>query len=390
MLKENKCSNVVQSGFLLFTLWFSLLCVVWNISSRFFHAARLKARHSTGIKAWYTTKIRSSIVLELQHLHFSKNLHARTIMATPVIAPIKIAYWKRGYFSRIDSVLVLILKWILPLLFFTAIIITGTLIISYTSNFHRPLPQQFSLGISVTFGTLVIVTAACLVLYRMRRFNQRRAAFVDLEASRQRQADLVVETSSRTRSSFSLPENAGRVATAGPKLISGSGPRLPQITAASEVQLREPEDVNDYIQSTTMSAQEPIRGSSSGSETKVGAVIQEPEPAHILSPSTLLAPPTALPAKYFDQSLLFPPPSTRAPPLRRSSRSIPVNSPRTHSLPSNDHPGLRIANTDPRGTFSQRKDACDKAANRKWRAWGRKIVREQQMRGGSGGSKMGR
>lgn len=269
-------------------------------------------------------------------------------MTTRVIAPIEIAYWKRGYLSRIDSVLVQSLKLILPLLFFTAIIITGTLIILYTSSFRRPLPQNFPLGISLTFGILVIFTVACLVLFRIRRFNQRRAAVMDLEANRQRQADLVVETSLRTRGRFSLPEDEGRVVTAGPKLISGSGPRLPQITSASEEQLRVPEHINDYIQSPTMSVQESIRGSSSGSETIVDAVIQKPEPAHVLSPSTLLDPPTALPAMYFDQSLLFPPPSTIAPPLRRSSRPIPVKSPRSHSSPpSNEHPAFHVANTDP-------------------------------------------
>ncbi|MCJ1462507.1 hypothetical protein MMC07_001109 [Pseudocyphellaria aurata] len=78
------------------------------------------------------------------------------------------------HLSSIDSGLRFAFRILLPLLFFTVLLIAGTVMISYTFYQHKKLPEQFTLGISLTLGILLIVTGVLLLFFRVRRFNQRR------------------------------------------------------------------------------------------------------------------------------------------------------------------------------------------------------------------------
>ncbi|MCJ1471219.1 hypothetical protein MMC07_009867 [Pseudocyphellaria aurata] len=84
-------------------------------------------------------------------------------------------FFLREHLSFIDSALRFTLRTILPLLFFTVLLIAGTLIIFCTFYQHMQLPEHFTLAVSLTFGLLIILTAFLLLFLRVRRFYQRRA-----------------------------------------------------------------------------------------------------------------------------------------------------------------------------------------------------------------------
>lgn len=129
-------------------------------------------------------------------------------------------YLARVHTSSIDWVLSISLKCIIPLLFFTTLLIAGTLSISYIFFRHEQLPKHFALGISLTFGILIIFTAALLLLSRVRRFNHQRAANnADRESNqpqpRPQRTVVVVGTRSRTRGDTSAHKNSRRARSPG-------------------------------------------------------------------------------------------------------------------------------------------------------------------------------
>lgn len=147
------------------------------------------------------------------------------------------------YNSRIDSVLLLSLKVILPILFFAIILIFGTVSISYTFFQHsKPLPPHFVLGISITFGILAVITAVFLLLLRVRRFNQRRSAIDhDPEAHEMQPVVRGGRTPSSTKSRSPPPKKIRRVYFASPELVvSGLGPRPPSARCPPENIARNP------------------------------------------------------------------------------------------------------------------------------------------------------
>lgn len=132
--------------------------------------------------------------------------------------------------SRVDSAVLLILRFILPILFLITLLIAGTLAISYTFDLHQQLPKHFTLAISVTFGLLLILTAALLILFHVRRINKRRASIdADPEANRPRRSVHFVNTSPRTRDNSpdhdyfqSSRSELGGTPTASPPLRGGA------------------------------------------------------------------------------------------------------------------------------------------------------------------------
>lgn len=137
---------------------------------------------------------------------------------------------RTNYNSRIDSVLLLSLKSILPLLLFATLLISGTLAISYTFfHYHKALPPHFVLGVSVTVGILAVVTAVFLLLLRVRRFNQRRSATdQDPEANPMQPIVRGARTPSSTKGHTRPPEHTRRVRSTSPEsVVSGLGPRPP-------------------------------------------------------------------------------------------------------------------------------------------------------------------
>ena len=116
----------------------------------------------------------------------------------------------RAIVSWIDSALLLGLRFILPLFFYTTLLIAGTLAISYNFYLHRQLPEHFTLAISVTFGLLIIFTAGLLTLFYVRRVNKRYAPIdADLEANRPRPTVHSAGTRSRTRGNSPHLEDGG-------------------------------------------------------------------------------------------------------------------------------------------------------------------------------------
>lgn len=138
--------------------------------------------------------------------------------------------------SRVDSAVLLILRFILPILFLITLLIAGTLAISYTFYLHQPLPEHFTLAISVTFGLLLILTSAFLILFHARRINKRRASIdADPEANRPRRSVHFVSTSPRTRNNSpdhdyfqSSRSELGVTPTGSPSLRGGEQPRMLQ------------------------------------------------------------------------------------------------------------------------------------------------------------------
>lgn len=75
--------------------------------------------------------------------------------------------------SFIDSALLLTLKFFIPLLFYSALLIVGTLAMIHAFIKRKRLPAHFALGASLTFVILILVTAMLVLLLRVRNFHQR-------------------------------------------------------------------------------------------------------------------------------------------------------------------------------------------------------------------------
>lgn len=214
--------------------------------------------------------------------------------------------------APVDSALLLSLKFIIPLLFFTALIIAGTVSISYTFYRHQQLPQHFALGISLTFGLLIILTSALLLL-RIRRHNQRRAIIeADREANRPRRTVREGGTRPRTRSHPPKRGNAKRVRSQGFEVEPGL--ELQGVPAPSSGERQPRSSPHRSISNPTSSSYD-------------ANTIQEPEPAHV-SP-----PPTFLP--WYS-------PLTQHP-TNSSRRTTQIKVQRIHSPPpTTDHPAFHL------------------------------------------------
>lgn len=76
--------------------------------------------------------------------------------------------------DTIDDILSCFLIYILPATFFSAIIVLGTMLISYTIVMGIPLPRLFALIIVIVFAGLITVTFFLLMVFHFRRRCQRR------------------------------------------------------------------------------------------------------------------------------------------------------------------------------------------------------------------------
>lgn len=75
--------------------------------------------------------------------------------------------------DAIDDILGCCLIWILPAVFFTGIIVLGTMLISHTLVMRVPLPRQFTLILVIIFAILITITLVFLMVFHIRR-RQRR------------------------------------------------------------------------------------------------------------------------------------------------------------------------------------------------------------------------
>lgn len=74
-----------------------------------------------------------------------------------------------GQESRTDFLLRLTLRRILPVSFYTALIIAGTMVLSYTFDLSKPVPRKFALGMAVTISTLVVIALVVALVIRLRK-----------------------------------------------------------------------------------------------------------------------------------------------------------------------------------------------------------------------------
>ena len=238
-------------------------------------------------------------------------------MAASARTPKTIAEFARTRTSSIDSSLALTLKYLLPLLFFTTLIIAGVSSISYTYFIHEPIPRNAILGLSITFGLLIVITAALMLFLRIRRFYQRRAKTnADEEANLAQEAIRVVKTRSKSKDRSPPQENAEKDLSASPNPIfelNHNGSIVPPSRGGH----------SNTFQLSDLPSSSPTPSAS--------ANLQDTDVTYISHPVRH----THTPA--LNKSL----PKNR--PLRGSERLITMKSPRVHSPPpSNDHPAFHL------------------------------------------------
>ncbi|MCJ1429634.1 hypothetical protein MMC29_007549 [Sticta canariensis] len=256
----------------------------------------------------------------------------------------------RAIVSWVDSAILLALRFILPLLFFTTLLIAGTLAISYTFYLHQPLPEHFTLAISVTFGVLLFLTAAFLVLFYVQRLNRRRASIeADPEANRPRQSVHFGRSRWRTRGNSPHPEDAdhdyirssrselGGTPTASPSMRGGNHPGMLQERLGS---------LNNE-QSPGHSVHLPSVSGSPSPSTSLHALHSVQPPLSTLT-SSHPAPLASCPPLFFHN----PPRAERpSPSTLPSSHHAPLASlpaVRIHSPPpANDHPAFHLPHPGP-------------------------------------------
>ena len=233
--------------------------------------------------------------------------------------------------SSIDSSLALSLKYLLPLLFFTTLIIAGVISISYTFYIQEPIPRNAILGLSITFGLLIVITAALMLFLRIRRFYQRRAkSITDEEANLSQEATRRVKNCSKSKDRSLQQENAKNDSSADPDPIF-----------ESNHQVSEGEHSNTFQLSDL-----PF---SSSSAPSTGANLQESDVTHLSHPIHETYSP------FLNQN----PPKNH--PLRGSERLTTMKSPRVHSPPpSNDHPAYHLPVPTP--PFTRKTNRMEKLA----------------------------
>lgn len=232
-------------------------------------------------------------------------------MATLATQPMRSVYFNQNRSSFIDSAL-LSMRVIIPLLFLVTLFVTGTMAISANFITHQPLPTHFILGVSITFGLLMTLTAVLLLWFLKRRFNKERAAInADLEANIPRRSARGVRTRSQSRGRAPRPDGA------------------PSQSRSPALRLEIPRHVS----------------------TTVGAVPIKPEPAYI--PCTSKLPFTAANYEVNPQLLHQPPRTHSTPPViqkptrtcsrRHSKRKVGTRTPRKRGPPpTKDHAAFHL------------------------------------------------
>lgn len=243
--------------------------------------------------------------------------------------------------SPVDWAMLLILRFILPLLFFTTLLIAGTLTISYTFYLHLSLPEHFTLAISVIFGVLLILTAALLILFFVRRNRRRASINTDMEANRPRKSVHFVGTLSPKlddgehdffRSSRS---ELGGSPTASPTMRGGDQPRMLQ----------------EKLDSLSRSQGHSVRSPSPSSSPS--------PPPSLHAPHSNQPPLSTLPSSHPNPLASCPPLIMHSPP--RAERPALSTSPSSHPVPlaslrpvrihrpppSNDHPAFHLPHPGP-------------------------------------------
>lgn len=252
--------------------------------------------------------------------------------------------------SRVDSAILLTLRFILPLLFFTTLLIAGTLAIFYTFYLHLPLPEHFTLAISVTFGVLLILTAALLILFYVQRLNRRRASIdADPEANRPRRSVHFVRTRSHAMGNSpnvddgdhdyfrSSRSELGSPPAASPSIRGGSQPRTLQERLGS---------LSDE-HSQGRSVHFPSLSGSPSPPTSLHA-LQSNQPPLSTLPSSHPAPLASCPPLFIHNPPRAERRSRSTPPSSQSAPLAPLPAVRIHSPPpSKDHPAFHLPHPGP-------------------------------------------
>ncbi|MCJ1266486.1 hypothetical protein MMC22_006371 [Lobaria immixta] len=252
-------------------------------------------------------------------------------MATLATQPMRSVYFNQNRSSFIDSALKS-MRVIIPLLFLVTLFVTGTMAISANFITHQPLPPHFTLGVSITFGLLMTLTAVLLLWFLKRRFNKKRAAInADLEAKIPRRSARGVGT--RSQSKGRAPHQDGAAINVD---LEANRPRQSARVVRTSSQSRGP----------ALRLQIPRHVS-----TTVGAVPIKPEPAYI--PCTSKLPFTAANYEVNPQLLHQPLRTHRTPPViqkptrtcsrRRSKRKVGTRTPRKRGPPpTKDHAAFHL------------------------------------------------
>lgn len=162
--------------------------------------------------------------------------------ASPTRTPMGISYFTQNHLSFIDWALALSSKFLLPLVFYTLLIISGTLSIIYTFYVHQRVPRNFILGLSITFGLVLILTAAILTLIRIRRFNRRRVT-VDKEANRAGKASNTEKIRSKSKGRSPHQGNDEQALPVEPDSVYELNPRGSQLPSSSRARQSNPSEL---------------------------------------------------------------------------------------------------------------------------------------------------
>lgn len=253
--------------------------------------------------------------------------------ASSTRTPIGIA---QSHPSFIDSGLALSLKFLLPFVFYTLLIMSGTISIIYTFYVHQQVPRNFIRGFSITFGLVLLLTAALLFLFRIRRCKQR-GAIEDEEANRPDGASSAHKAHSKPKTRPPRRDNDEQVLPVEPEPVYELNPRGSTLPSSS----REGRSIPSEL---------PHRSFKPRAQNSQGSLA---EGLSSNPPSAMASPPTS--ANLQDSGVLnisSVPTSIPRRPLRGSDRLKAMESPRRHRPPpTKDYPTYHKPIYDPPATL---------------------------------------